>query len=191
MPEPATNSSLARSSRVKRQLVIPNGLTIGIIPRFDYTVFQNANGEQLVVSVDVEIDYTFPSSSASGKSGLNRISRLLYDKQTIYSGLETAFTRFGLNGRACTLRAICEVGETPDHQDGLLGDLLGYLLSASYGVGRRSELKEYYQAEYYGRKYGHCASAFHTCPISIFALVSADEADADGKDEEARDDDEK
>ena len=43
---PANASSLVRSKRVKRQLVIPNGLTVGIIPRFDYTVFTNSNGER-------------------------------------------------------------------------------------------------------------------------------------------------
>ncbi|KAF0299471.1 hypothetical protein FJT64_027777 [Amphibalanus amphitrite] len=42
----ATNSSaLSRSPRVKRTLVIPNGLTVGVIPRFDYTVFTDPNGE--------------------------------------------------------------------------------------------------------------------------------------------------
>ena len=44
---PAVNSSsLTRSRRVRRQLVIPNGLTVGMIPRFDYTVFTDPNGER-------------------------------------------------------------------------------------------------------------------------------------------------
>ena len=48
---------------------------------------------ELVVSVEVEIDYTFPKQASSGKSALNRMSRMLYDKQTIYSSMETLFTR--------------------------------------------------------------------------------------------------
>ena len=44
---PTSNSSaLTRSRRVKRQLVIPNGLTVGVIPRFDYTVFTDPTGER-------------------------------------------------------------------------------------------------------------------------------------------------
>ncbi|KAF0297316.1 hypothetical protein FJT64_005204 [Amphibalanus amphitrite] len=184
----ATNSSaLSRSPRMKRTLVIPNGLTVGVIPRFDYTVFTDPNGEQLVVSVEVEIDYTFPKTASSGKSALNRMSRMLYDKQTIYSSMETLFTRFGLDGRACTLRAICEVGETPDHQDGIVGDFLSYLLSASYGVGDRPELKSYLQAERYGRKYGHCGTTFRSCPVSIFSLVADESSEDDRQREKGRD----
>ena len=55
---------------------------------------------------------------------------------------------------------------------------------ASYGVGERPELKSYWQAERYGRKYGHCGAIFPSCPVSIFSLVTdeGDEDDAgDGK----------
>lgn len=49
-PEPVANQSLTRKGRYKRQLVIPNGLTVGIIPRFDYVVFSNSDGEREYVT---------------------------------------------------------------------------------------------------------------------------------------------
>ena len=54
---------------------------------------------------------------------------------------------------------------------------------ASYGVGERPELKSYWQAERYGRKYGHCGAIFPSCPVSIFSLVTDGDRDEDDAEE--------
>lgn len=37
--------------------------------------------------------------------------------------------RFGVDGKACLLRAVCEVAESPLRDDGLLGEVLNILLT--------------------------------------------------------------
>ena len=37
----------------------------------------------------------------------------------------------GMDGEACLLRAVCEVGAAPEHEDGLMGDAVTTLLTAT------------------------------------------------------------
>lgn len=37
--------------------------------------------------------------------------------------------RFGVDGKACLLRAVCEVAESPLRDDGLLGEVLNIILT--------------------------------------------------------------
>ena len=62
---------------------------------------------------------------------------------------------------------------------------------ASYGVGERPELKSYWQAERYGRKYGRCGAIFPACPVSIFSLVADDDEDEDDKEDKEKEQQEK
>ena len=89
----------------------------------------------------------------------------------------------GMEGKACLLRAICEANATPDHNDGLLGDAVNLLLSASHalkhgGEEADEEYKEYLAAEARGHLSGDCSKFESDCPITFFSVmdVLAEEA---------------
>jgi hypothetical protein len=82
----------------------------------------------------------------------------------------------GLEGRACLLRAICEANATPDHDDGLLGDAVNLLLSASHALRHGEEeadehYREYLAAEARGRLSGECTKYEHACPLTFFNVI--------------------
>ena len=72
-------------------------------------------------------------------------------------------------------RTICEVASTPDHSDGLFGEVMNVVLSASSAVG--SELGdlvspkygEYLRAEKKGKE-GDCKDLEENCPVSFFSF---------------------
>ena len=74
------------------------------------------------------------------------------------------------------LRAICEANATPDHNDGLLGDAVNLLLSASHalkhgGEEADEEYKEYLAAEARGHLSGDCSKFESNCPITFFSVM--------------------
>ena len=50
-------------------------------------------------------------------------------RMLVYRALEDTLYNFGLNGRDCLLRAICEIHESPLHGHGLLGELLQFIFT--------------------------------------------------------------
>ena len=52
----------------------------------------------------------------------------------------------GADGHACLLRAVCEVGSAPEHEDGILGDFVGVLLNTKH-----SDDKAYTDAQLEGQ----------------------------------------
>lgn len=85
--------------------------------------------------------------------------------------------KFGLPGKPCVLRLICELAESRGLVNtGLLGKALQtiFLLDMSEGSTSTSTLYEYISARTYGEKFGQCDLAYHQCPFSAFNLVDGD-----------------
>ncbi|XP_044263897.1 uncharacterized protein LOC123010820 [Tribolium madens] len=92
------------------------------------------------------------------------------ERALLYVVLEEFLENFGMNGKACLLRAICEVHAHPMTNFGLVGEMLKLFLSASKSP--YSELlNEYVEAENAGRgKSGpsECWPYMKDCPKSLF-----------------------
>ena len=71
---------------------------------------------------------------------------------------------------------MCEVHATPDHDDGLLGEAVNLLLSASHGLQNGEdevdeEYKQYLAAEARGHLSGDCSKYEKGCPTTFFEVA--------------------
>ncbi|XP_027236644.1 uncharacterized protein [Penaeus vannamei] len=159
-----TNMDLGEiHSRQKRFVAFPTGSTFTITPVLCIPVVSVGD---LTGYLDIELPFTIKLPNATQISYSGRMDD---DRMGIYSVLIDTLSRFGLNGKSCLLRAVCEVAESPLRDDGLFGEIINIVLTASYGSSS-SELYDYVNAEYYGRAYGSCWSAYPECPMSLFKL---------------------
>ncbi|XP_042215082.1 uncharacterized protein LOC121861428 [Homarus americanus] len=158
-----TNMELGElHSRQKRTIAFPTGSTFTITPVLCIPVVSVGD---LSGFLDIELPFTIKLPNATQIS----YGRMDDDRLGIYSVLVDTISRFGVDGKSCLLRAVCEVAESPLRDDGLLGEILNIILTASYG-STSNELYDYVNAEYYGRAYGNCWSAYPQCPMSLFKI---------------------
>jgi len=66
------------------------------------------------------------------------------------------------------------VAATPNHDDGLFGEIVNVILNASASLGSElgnmvsPDYKSYLEAEFLGRDTGDCSSYSKTCKMSFF-----------------------
>ncbi|XP_026465101.1 uncharacterized protein LOC113367735 [Ctenocephalides felis] len=101
----------------------------------------------------------------------------------VYRSIEMLVNSYGLQGKECMLRAICENAENPfTHENGLLGELMHIILTPSTtneAVNQHSD-NEYISAEKIGREaqrdfeYGQerCSRVFHDCAMPLLQIFS-------------------
>jgi len=91
------------------------------------------------------------------------------ERAFLYEWAEDYLFTFGMDGKACLLRAICETHEAPMIGYGLVGEFLEVFLSPSRSPywGR---LDEYIKAERRGREKGDCSRYFKPCAKSLYKL---------------------
>ncbi|XP_025833869.1 uncharacterized protein LOC108739156, partial [Agrilus planipennis] len=92
------------------------------------------------------------------------------ERALLYIMVEDFLENFGMNGKACLLRAICEVHANPMHNYGLLGETLKLFFTASKSPYSKV-LQEYVDAENAGSgKSGpaECWPYMKDCPKSLF-----------------------
>ncbi|XP_050713141.1 uncharacterized protein LOC126996584 [Eriocheir sinensis] len=153
-------------SRQKRSIAFPTGSTFTITPVLCIPVVSIGD---LTGFLDIELPFTIKLPNATQVT----YGRMDDDRLGIYSVLISTLNRFGVDGKACLLRSVCEVAESPLRDDGLLGEVLNILLTASYGASSSNHLYDYIDAERYGRAYGDCWAAYPQCPMSLFKLFDA------------------
>ncbi|KAK8738501.1 hypothetical protein OTU49_003909 [Cherax quadricarinatus] len=159
-----TNMELGElHSRQKRTIAFPTGSTFTLTPVLCIPV---VNIGDLTAFLDIELPFTIRLPNVTQVSYAGRMDD---DRLGIYTVLIDTLSRFGVDGKSCLLRAVCEVAEAPLRDDGLLGEILNIILTASYGSSS-SQMYDYVNAEYYGRVYGDCWSAYPQCPMSIFKM---------------------
>ncbi|KAF7271595.1 hypothetical protein GWI33_015547 [Rhynchophorus ferrugineus] len=94
------------------------------------------------------------------------------ERALLYVAIEELLENFGMDGRACLLRAICEVHAYPMKGFGLLGEMLKLFLSASKSPFSEV-MKEYVEAEKAGKGLegspSECWPYMKDCPKSLFA----------------------
>ncbi|XP_026479464.1 uncharacterized protein LOC113385849 [Ctenocephalides felis] len=92
------------------------------------------------------------------------------ERVILYAALEDLLSSFGMDGKACLLRAICEVHARPMKRLGLIGEMLRLFLSASKSP-YSDYLQEYVEAESTGagnQGQTECWPYYKACPKSLF-----------------------
>ncbi|XP_078034616.1 uncharacterized protein LOC144468783 [Augochlora pura] len=89
------------------------------------------------------------------------------ERALLYSTAEDMIENFGLNGKACLLRAICEIQGHPLNNFGLIGEMLKLFFTASKSPFANL-LADYVEAENRGKFHGECWPYFKDCPKSLF-----------------------
>ncbi|XP_042878686.1 uncharacterized protein LOC122257463 [Penaeus japonicus] len=155
-------------SRAKRYFVsFPSSSTLTFNNKIKVPLFKkfdsNISG---VFKGVIKATYTLPSDTITVGRGIDE------DRLTTYNSIETVFTNFGIDGHQCLLKAICETAETAASEYGLIGELLGLLLSPNHALGHaKDDLLEYTAAESYGRDVGNCDLAYSSCPLTLGELL--------------------
>ncbi|KAG4075066.1 hypothetical protein HA402_008131 [Bradysia odoriphaga] len=94
------------------------------------------------------------------------------ERALLYGVVEDFISTFGFDGKACLLRAICEVHSKSVHHLGLFGEMVKLFFTASKSQFSQL-LPEYVSAEEIGRGErgpGECFPYYKNCPRSLFKL---------------------
>ncbi|XP_011861871.1 PREDICTED: uncharacterized protein LOC105558669 [Vollenhovia emeryi] len=110
------------------------------------------------------------------------------ERALLYITAEEMLTTLGMNGKACLLRAICEVQGHHLNNFGLIGEMLKLFFTASRSPFANL-LKEYVEAENRGKFHGECWPYFKDCPKSLF-LPSSNKYQKDSLHDEEEEEDE-
>ncbi|XP_050541851.1 uncharacterized protein LOC126905816 [Daktulosphaira vitifoliae] len=90
------------------------------------------------------------------------------ERALLYSVVEDLLANFGMDGKACLLRAICEVhGHQAIHKFGFIGEFLQLFLTASRS-SYADLMEDYVTAESVGKNSKECYPYFKECPKSLF-----------------------
>ena len=145
---------------------------------FDFTVPLSDFNSEIAISVPFTFD--IPASSTkrafSGRSLSSSSSSLVGDsiRSAFYKQIENVVGKVsGADGQSCLLRAMCEVGSNPFHDDGILGDVMNFLLTSNYAAEEEDDrFKTYLKAQSHGQLSGDCSSYHKQCPMSFFKLIT-------------------
>ncbi|XP_062550950.1 uncharacterized protein LOC134215870 [Armigeres subalbatus] len=94
------------------------------------------------------------------------------ERALLYTVVEDFIANFGLDGKACMLRAICEIHSKPVERFGLIGEVLKLFFTASLSP-YSEHLDEYVSAENIGKGEsgpGECFPYYKDCPKSLFRM---------------------
>lgn len=91
------------------------------------------------------------------------------ERAFLYEYVEDYLFTFGMDGKACLLRAICEMHESPLIGYGFVGEMLHTFLTPSKSPYTK-KMSEYIAAEYSGRDEGDCWKFSRDCSRSLFKL---------------------
>ncbi|XP_071536838.1 uncharacterized protein [Panulirus ornatus] len=163
-----TPSAQVKSRAKRYYLTFPPSSTLTFNNRIKIPLFTKFDSNiQGVFKGFIRAVYTLPSDIVSvGRSQVDQ------DRVQAYNSLESIFTNFGIDGRQCLLKAICETAEKPTDDYGLVGELLSLVLSPNHSVrAAREELRDYCAAETYGRDVGNCGLAYSSCPFNLDELL--------------------
>ncbi|XP_031763113.2 uncharacterized protein LOC113510741 [Galleria mellonella] len=170
----STCSSL-KNERQRRGLIFPPtslyGTFIAIavpvdIPDKNVFVSYNFESNYSVLTNITQIDEViYPNLPVISSRQSRSITREL-----AYMVLENRFKEYGMNGKECMLRNICEAAETPLHHNGLLGHIMHIIFTPSSSREEGID-DDYYEAEMEGQR-GNCDRYLDDCPFSLFDVIT-------------------
>ena len=142
---------------------------------FDTTIPMN----DLNAAIEISVPFSFTVPTAASRrseregrsfssSGGPSVRSKMYRALENYVGMFT-----GADGQACLLRAMCEVGSNPFHEEGVLGDVVNFLLTGNYAQEEEDErFLSYQEAQTTDQLSGDCSSFHKACPMSFFKLIT-------------------
>ncbi|KAK8738499.1 hypothetical protein OTU49_003909 [Cherax quadricarinatus] len=146
-------------------LLFPTGSEF--VAEFLFTIpIQAPSGMSIPVILDVPYKFALPNITDDKDPFLWGLPRA-DDRHTFYGLIETVFDKFGINGKECLLRAVCEGSQSSILGIGILGEVITALLTAS-SSSSSDLMHDYVEAEYHGRSYDNCNSIYPACPVSLF-----------------------
>uniref|UniRef100_A0A182QYQ4 Uncharacterized protein n=1 Tax=Anopheles farauti TaxID=69004 RepID=A0A182QYQ4_9DIPT len=179
-------------SRSKRTLVYTFNSCSGILIALSIPLL--ITGRNIFMSYNFEANYNMPTDSTDFTQGILKKGdndqiqepaearrtrrntsvrpRSSWSRKKFYRTIELNLQRYGYAGKRCILRMICDLAETPLHQEnGVLGDLLQLIFTPS--LSRDEDLpSEFKRAEQLGREQGNCSKYRAHCPSNPIDLVS-------------------
>ncbi|XP_035775167.1 uncharacterized protein LOC118457586 [Anopheles albimanus] len=116
------------------------------------------------------------SEAGEGTSGTpETVYSAEHSRWSVYRAIETLSEGYGLGGRPCMLRTICEAADAQfTHTGGVFAELLHIILSPSSTNESTSDHRdnEYFRAEHLGRSGAPCATIFRECSTSLLDMFS-------------------
>lgn len=91
------------------------------------------------------------------------------ERAALYEYVEDYLFTFGMDGKSCLLRAICEMHESPLLGYGIFGELLEVFLTPSRS-SYQQRMTDYISAERAGKHEGECWRYERDCTRSLFKL---------------------
>uniref|UniRef100_A0A182VYI9 Uncharacterized protein n=1 Tax=Anopheles minimus TaxID=112268 RepID=A0A182VYI9_9DIPT len=82
-------------------------------------------------------------------------------RRQLFALLEHGMSRWGRNGRACLLRAVCEVAETPLKHNGLIGEIIDVIFTPTPSDPLDPD---YLVAQSQGQQGRDCTDLYSACP---------------------------
>merc|ERR1712014_73807 len=168
--DPATVSNISsRLHGIKRTWNPDGPFTFGLSTSLDIPLADLG----VTLSASLPFSWTFDGATTRVFSG-----RSIDHRESMFSqiGKHLAQVAGGRSGHGCIQRTICEVAATPSHNDGLFGDIMNVVFSATSTIGEdlqdllSPEYKDYLEAETLGREGGDCSSLASSCPLSLFSF---------------------
>lgn len=153
-----------KSRKKRAALYWPDG-SVFIAEFFFVIPIEAPTGVSIPFTIDVPYEFTLPNITAENFFKRENIGR--DDRLNLYGVVERLFQRFGLDGRACVLRAVCEKASSSLEGAGMLGEVITTILTASLSVASEG-MYEYLVAEHNGRTRGDCWALYPSCPVSLF-----------------------
>ncbi|XP_045111721.1 uncharacterized protein LOC123504881 [Portunus trituberculatus] len=153
-----------KSRKKRAALYWPSG-SVFIAEFFFVIPIEAPTGVSIPFTIDVPYEFTLPNITAADFFKRENIGR--DDRLNLYGVVERLFQRFGLDGRACVLRAVCERASSSLEGAGMMGEVITTILTASLSIASEG-MYEYLVAEHNGRTRGDCWALYPSCPISLF-----------------------
>ncbi|XP_047536234.1 uncharacterized protein LOC125070414 isoform X1 [Vanessa atalanta] len=100
------------------------------------------------------------------------------ERALMYGIAEDLIANFGLDGKECLLRAICEINAHPLTNFGFIGEVMKLFFNPSKSP-YSSMLAEYVEAQRAGESGGECWPYYRLCPKSIFQASNKYTKDAE------------
>ncbi|XP_074111296.1 uncharacterized protein LOC141535328 [Cotesia typhae] len=165
-----------RALREKRSLVYPSPSQLIMI--FGLGTPLQLDRESVIVGAFTKLLYNLPSNvtDLTSPGTINYRDDKSKTRWNIYKQFEKLSELYGLGGKICLLKAICQVTHTPfDHNHGLLGQLIQTFLTPSSTAEsyENHEDQEYHSAEKLGRHVGEfCHALYPECTRTVLDVFS-------------------
>ncbi|KAJ9596087.1 hypothetical protein L9F63_012716 [Diploptera punctata] len=132
--------------------------------------------QSLTQGTAIKLTYDVPMNATPFTEALFGRSSRSTSRWELYSRLEAACDRLGMDGKACVLRAICEAADVTVRSNGLGGDILHVLLTPSATLepsAHNNVDRDYRSAERLGAtERGRCHLLYPECNTGLLDTIS-------------------